>query len=56
METTDSGERSREEAMARAVFQAAIKEGRCADLWDCLTEGGTATVDAITRKLVIRQL
>lgn len=48
-----SSEPSRDEFMARAVFQAALKEDRCAELWECLTGGGSATVDAVTRKLVV---
>lgn len=43
----------KEESFARFVFQAAIAENRCAELWKCLTEGGSATVDASTRKLVL---
>lgn len=39
--------------MAQAVFRTAITAGRCAELWDCLTAGGSATVDPITRKLVL---
>jgi hypothetical protein len=42
-----------DEVMANAVFRAAISERRCAELWDCLTEGGSATVDVVTRKLVL---
>lgn len=41
------------ESMSRAIFQVAISEQRCAELWDCLTEGGSATVDPVTRKLVL---
>jgi hypothetical protein len=44
------------ESMSRHVFQAAITTGRCAELWECLTEGGTATVDPISRKLVLLPL
>jgi hypothetical protein len=36
-----------------AAFRAAISEGRCAELWDCLTEGGSANFDAVTHKLVL---
>ncbi|WP_147382318.1 hypothetical protein [Mycobacteroides abscessus] len=43
----------KDEFFARVIFQAAISEKRCAELWDCLTEGGSATVDAVTRKLVL---
>ena len=49
---TASGD-PKEESFARSVFKAAIAENRCADLWECLTEGGSATVDAITRTLVL---
>ncbi|MFV8176869.1 hypothetical protein [Mycolicibacterium peregrinum] len=42
-----------DENMANAVFRAAISERRCAELWDCLTEGGSATFDVIARKLVL---
>lgn len=31
--------------VTKRIFQAAINEDRCMDLWDCLTEGGSATVD-----------
>lgn len=44
------------EFMANAVFQTAITTRRCAELWDCLTEGGSATVDPVTRKLVLLPL
>lgn len=27
-----------DESSARAIFQAAINENRCAELWDCLTK------------------
>lgn len=43
----------REEDMAKAVFGAAISERRCAQLWDCLTEGGSATFDVVIGKLVL---
>jgi hypothetical protein len=49
----DSLKRPDDESMARAVFQAALKEERCVELWDCLTDGGSATVDAVTRKLMV---
>lgn len=32
---------------------SAISERRCAELWDCLTQGGSATVDALTGELVL---
>ena len=39
--------------MAHNIFQTAINERRCGELLDCLFDGGTATVDARTRQLVI---
>ena len=41
------------EYLARAIFQAAINEERCAELMDCLFDNGSATVDAKTGKLVL---
>jgi len=41
------------EAMARRILLAAIDENRCAELMDCLFDGGSATVDARTGKLVL---
>lgn len=32
------------EAMARLIFEQAIKEARCGELLTCLFEGGSATV------------
>jgi hypothetical protein len=42
-----------DEPLFRALFQTAINESRCTELWECLTEGGSATIDAITGKLVM---
>ena len=39
--------------MARLIFQAAIDEDKCGELFECLIEGGSATVDVRTRKLVL---
>lgn len=50
---TTSADDPKDEFIARVTFQAAISEQRCAELWDCLTEGGSATVDAVARKLVL---
>ncbi len=41
------------EAAIRRLFTAAIKQEKCEALWDCLTEGGTATVDATTGQVVM---
>jgi len=41
------------ESLAVAIFTAAINEGRAAELLLALFEGGSATVDMYTRKLVI---
>lgn len=41
------------EHMARAIFQAAMDENRCGELLMTLFEGGSATVDLYTKKLVI---
>ena len=41
------------EEMARRIFEAAIREGRCAELLDALFDNGSATVDATTGLLVI---
>lgn len=43
----------RMETMAHNIFQTAINERRCRELLECLFDGGTATVDAVTRKLVV---
>jgi len=40
-----------DETTAHNLFQTAINEHRCADLLDCLFNGGTAIVDPNTRKL-----
>lgn len=47
------GNRSFPETVARAIFQQAINEQRCAELLECLFEDGTATVDAKTGNLVV---
>ena len=39
--------------MAKHILRAAISEGREGELMECLFDGGTATVDAQTRKLVL---
>ncbi len=41
------------EPLARAILRAAINEGRAAELLDCLFDGGSATVDAVTGQLVL---
>lgn len=41
------------ELMARAILQQAITEGRAAEFIECLFDGGSATVDAKTGKLVL---
>lgn len=41
------------DAMATHIFRAAIAEERCGELFNALISGGSATVDAITHKLVI---
>lgn len=41
------------EEMARAILEAAISEGRCAEFMDCLLDGGSATVDRGTGELVL---
>lgn len=41
------------ERMVRAVFAAAIIEGREVELWNCITDGGSATIDFQTHKLVL---
>lgn len=41
------------EELARRILQAAIDEGRCAEFAECLFDGGSATVDATTGKLVL---
>jgi hypothetical protein len=43
----------RDETLARAIFMQAIREERCAELLHCLFDGGSATVDAVTGKLVV---
>jgi hypothetical protein len=41
------------ESFARIILETAIKENKAAALLECLFEGGSATVDAVTRKLVL---
>jgi hypothetical protein len=41
------------EAMARTIFIHALAEERCGELLECLFDGGSATVDAETDKLVM---
>ncbi len=41
------------EEIARRIFQAAIDENRCVELSDAFWNGGSATVDAATGKLVV---
>lgn len=41
------------EIIPRAILTQALKENRAAELIDCLSEGGAATVDPIKRKLVL---
>ena len=40
------------EPLIAAILGQAIKEGRAAELWEVLTAGGSATIDAQTGKLV----
>lgn len=39
--------------MAGALFVAANRECRCGELFDCLTSGGSATLDRTTGRLVL---
>jgi hypothetical protein len=41
------------ESVARLIFETAIAENRASDLLHCLFNGGTATVDVETHKLVL---
>lgn len=41
------------EAMATRILEAALRERRAAELLECLFEGGSATVNAVTGKLVL---
>lgn len=41
------------ETLAKTILQAAINEGRASALLGCLFEGGTATVDVQTGRLVL---
>lgn len=41
------------EALAKRILLTAIAEGRAAELLECLFEGGSATVDATTGKLML---
>ncbi|MCU1492092.1 MAG: hypothetical protein JWM85_3497 [Acidimicrobiaceae bacterium] len=41
------------EAFARFVFQAAMTERRCAELYVCLSNGGAATIDRDRQRLVL---
>ena len=41
------------EQVARRILQAAMAENRCANLIECLWDGGTATVDHSTGDLVL---
>lgn len=41
------------EAQAREILKQAIREDRCAELLECLFEGGSCTIDAKTGLLVL---
>jgi hypothetical protein len=41
------------EGFARRLFMQAVEEGRAAELLACLFDGGSATVDVVTGKLVL---
>lgn len=41
------------ETLAKTILQAAINENKASTLLGCLFEGGTATVDAQSGKLVL---
>lgn len=41
------------ELIAQRIFEAAISEKRCWELFSCLIDGGSATVDAETGKLML---
>lgn len=41
------------EAVAAAILNTAVKEGKASDLFHCLIEGGSATVDVETGKLIM---
>lgn len=43
----------RDERVATALFTVAIRDGQAAELLTCLFEGGSATVDLHTGKLVM---
>lgn len=40
-------------AVARRILSQAISEDRCGEFMDCLFDGGSATVDATTGRLVL---
>lgn len=44
------------EAWARTVFQRAIDEGRCAEVLECLFDGGSVTIDAETGRIALASL
>lgn len=41
------------ESLARAILTAAINEERCSEMLMCLFNGGSATVDPVTGKLLL---
>ncbi len=41
------------ENFARRIFEVAIDERRCSELLECLFDGGSVTIDALTGKLVM---
>jgi hypothetical protein len=41
------------ESWCRQIVVAALSEERCAELLECLIEGGSCTLDAATKRLVL---
>lgn len=41
------------EPLAQSILIAALKERRASEMLSCLFDGGSATVDAVTYKLVL---
>jgi hypothetical protein len=41
------------EGVAATILNAAVNEGKASDLFHCLIEGGSATVDVETGKLIM---
>lgn len=47
------GESQVTEPWARSIMEAAIREDRCAEVLNCLFDGGSVTIDAATGRIAL---